>query len=630
MNMSWLPPPSEFSKQIPAVKKASPEEAWALLISLAQHDLNFLETIQLDKVLLEKYGVAPPPTLATPPIRLALLSSSTVDQLLPGIRAAGLRRHLWVSTYVTDYGQSLQELMDPSSRLRQFKPTVVLVAFDALSLFGTQPLSHPSEGASPRLERALDQIQTLWRLSRQKTAVRIIHQTPLPLFQPLMGQNEHRLVDSSAHLLRVFKERLRGMADEQKVDLLDLNYWAGREGLKEWHDPALWHKTKQEVSPAAGPMYGELVGRLLSAQQGRSSKCLVLDLDNTLWGGVIGDDGLEGIQLGQGSALGEAFVAFQRFARDLSSRGVILAVCSKNDEKNALEPFERHPDMVLRKKDIACFMANWNDKASNLKLIAQQLNIGLDSLVFVDDNPFERNQVRAECPMVAVPELPEDPSLFPACIAAAGYFESISLTQDDWARSEQYQKNLEREKAQASFGDLSDYLKSLDMELVWGPFDPLSLPRVTQLINKTNQFNLTTRRYSEEDTSRFASDPDTVTLRCRLTDRFGDNGIIGIIIAVGDKSGDWNIDTWLMSCRVLGRGVEQAMLDLLAQEVSSRGGKRLIGLYIPTAKNGMVKDHYPGLGFEAWGDASQGETRWALCIEAKKTFDYPIKFKRGN
>jgi FkbH-like protein len=377
-------------------------------------------------------------------------------------------------------------------------------------------------------------------------------------------------------------------------------------------------------------MYGELVGRLLSAQQGRSSKCLVLDLDNTLWGGVIGDDGLEGIQLGQGSALGEAFVAFQRFARDLSSRGVILAVCSKNDEKNALEPFERHPDMVLRKKDIACFMANWNDKASNLKLIAQQLNIGLDSLVFVDDNPFERNQVRAECPMVAVPELPEDPSLFPACIAAAGYFESISLTQDDWARSEQYQKNLEREKAQASFGDLSDYLKSLDMELVWGPFDPLSLPRVTQLINKTNQFNLTTRRYSEEDTSRFASDPDTVTLRCRLTDRFGDNGIIGIIIAVGDKSGDWNIDTWLMSCRVLGRGVEQAMLDLLAQEVSSRGGKRLIGLYIPTAKNGMVKDHYPGLGFEAWGDASQGETRWALCIEAKKTFDYPIKFKRGN
>jgi FkbH-like protein len=392
----------------------------------------------------------------------------------------------------------------------------------------------------------------------------------------------------------------------------------------------LWHKAKQEVSPAAGPLYGELVGRLLAAQQGRSFKCLVLDLDNTLWGGVIGDDGLEGIQLGQGSGVGEAFVAFQRYARDLAGRGVILAVCSKNDEATALEPFEKHPEMILKRSDIACFVSNWNDKASNIKHIAQQLNIGLDSLVFVDDNPFERNQVRGELPMVAVPELPEDPSLYSACIASGGYFEAVALTRDDLNRSEQYQKNLEREKAQASFGDLSEYLKSLEMEMIWGPFDPLSLPRVTQLINKTNQFNLTTRRYSEEDTSRFAADPRTVTLRCRLTDRFGDNGIIGIIIAVEEKEGDWDIDTWLMSCRVLGRGVEQAMLKLLIQEVSGRDGKRLLGRYIPTAKNGMVKDHFAGLGFEPLGNSEKGETRWVLSVGQEKRFDVPIKMKKGN
>lgn len=630
MNLHWLPKNPVFAKQLNEIKKAPPENAWALLTAVTQYDLNFLETLQVDKILTEKFGSSPPPGLTTQPISLALLSSSTVEHLLPGLRVGALRRHLWVSTYVTDYGQSLQELMDSSSRLHSFKPSVILVSLDAISLFGTQALGRSAEVPSAKLESALEQVKTLWRLSQEKFGCRVIHQTPLPLFPSLMGHNEHRLPDSPAHLLRAFNERLRGMADGQRVDLLDLDPWVAENSLKEWHDPVLWHKAKQEVSPVAGPLYGDLAGRLLAAQQGRSFKCLVLDLDNTLWGGVIGDDGLAGIHLGQGSGLGEAFVAFQRYARDLADRGIILAVCSKNDEKNALEPFEKHPEMVLKRADIACFTANWNDKASNLKLIAKQLNIGLDSLVFVDDNPFERNQVRGALPMVAVPEMPEDPSLYPACLASGGYFESVALTQDDLARSEQYQKNQEREKAQASFTDMGKYLKSLAMELVWGPFDPMSLPRVTQLINKTNQFNLTTRRYSEEDTARFADDPKAVTLRCRLTDRFGDNGIIGIMIALEQKDGDWAVDTWLMSCRVLGRGVEQAMLDLLAQEVSARGCQRLLGHYIPTAKNGMVKDHYAGLGFEALDDNGAGETRWVLLLESKRKFEYFIKLKKGN
>jgi FkbH-like protein len=630
MNMHWLPKHPEFSNQLNLVKKAPVEESWALLAAIAQHDLNFLETLQVDKLLGEKFGAAPLPALSTKPVRLAVLSSSTVEQLLPGIRVGGLRRNLWVTTYVTDYGQSLQELMDSSSRLHQFKPTAVLIARDAFSFFGTQPLGLTAKVASVKLEQALEQVKTIWRLSREKFGGQVIQQTPLPLYHPLMGHNEQRLPDSPFHLLRVFNAQLRSLADEQKTDILDIENWAATEGLKEWHNPALWHKAKQEVSPAAGPMYGELVGRLLAAQQGRSFKCLVLDLDNTLWGGVIGDDGMEGIQLGQGSGVGESFAAFQRYARDLSRRGILLAACSKNDEKTALEPFEKHPEMILKKSDFACFTANWNDKASNLQEIAKRLNIGLDSLVFVDDSPFERNQVRGALPMVAVPELPEDPALYPACLASAGYFEAVTLTQDDLARKEQYQENLERDKAQASFSDLGEYLKSLDMEMIWGPFDPLSLPRVTQLINKTNQFNLTTRRYSEEDTRRFAADPKAVTLWCRLTDRFGDNGIIGVIIALEERKGDWAIDTWLMSCRVLGRGVEKAMLDLLAREISARGGKKLIGRYIPSEKNGMVKEHFPGLGFTPLEPDARGGTRWVLGVAEAQRLDYPIQLKKGN
>ncbi|HTA76465.1 MAG TPA: HAD-IIIC family phosphatase [bacterium] len=630
MNMPWLTKPVEFSKKLNAIKKAPLEEAWGLLMALSQTDLNFLETIQIDKVLTEKFGGTAPLGLSTQPVRLAILSSSTVDQLLPGLRVGGLRRNLWISTYTTDYGQSLQEMMNPLSGLHQFKPTAVLVAFDAFSLFGVQPLGLTLDSASAKLEGALDQVQTLWRLSREKLGCHIIQQTPLPLYQPLMGHNEQRLPDSPYHLLRVFNAKLRESADEQKVDILDINSWAAMEGLKEWHNPVFCHQAKQEVSPTAGPMYGELVGRLLAAQQGRSFKCLVLDLDQTLWGGVIGDDGLEGIQLGQGSGIGEAFSAFQRFARDLSSRGVILAVCSKNNEAAALEPFDKHPEMILKRDHIAYFAANWNDKASNLKMIAKALNIGLDAMVFVDDNPFERNQVRSALPMVAVPEMPEDAALYPACLVSAGYFEAISLTEDDRARSAQYQANHTRIKEQGAFTDLTEYLKSLDMELVWGHFDGLSLPRVTQLINKSNQFNLTTRRYSEEETKKFATNPKAVTLRCRLIDRFGDNGIIGIMIAVEDKSGDWLIDTWLMSCRVLGRGVEQAMMDLLAQEVSGRDGKRLIGLYCPTAKNEMVKDHYAGLGFEAVDLDALGNSRWALKLESKKKFDYFVRLEKDK
>ncbi len=349
----------------------------------------------------------------------------------------------------------------------------------------------------------------------------------------------------------------------------------------------------------------------------------MLDLDNTLWGGVIGDDGLEGIVLGQGSAEGEAFVAFQAYARELSRRGIILAVCSKNDIANALEPFEKHPDMILRRDDIACFVANWSDKPANLRAIAEALNIGLDAIVFADDNPMERDLVRRELPMVAVPDLGDDPARYPSILAEGGYFDARAITEEDRARAGLYRDNQAREAWKHSATDMDTYLKGLDMRLVWRPFDRVGLPRIVQLINKSNQFNLTSRRYSEPEALAVMDDPTAFGLQVRLLDRFGDNGVIAIVIGRLRDAGDLWIDTWLMSCRVLGRQVEPATLNLIQQQAHAMGARRLVGEYIPTRKNGMVREHYQGLGFTVVGRDADGRTITEMAVDVdnpKRTF----------
>jgi FkbH-like protein len=422
---------------------------------------------------------------------------------------------------------------------------------------------------------------------------------------------------------------LRDMADEAGVDLVALDDRVAIDGLDFWHDPALWHRSKQEVKPNAAPLYGDLVGRLLAARQGLAAKCLVLDLDNTLWGGVIGDDGMTGIVLGQGSPLGEAFVAVQEYARDLSRRGIILAVSSKNDEANALEPFDSHPDMVLRRTDIASFHANWNDKAANIRAIAEDLNIGLDSLVFLDDNPFERTLVRQELPMVAVPEVDEDPATVVRTLMDAGYFEGVAITGDDRSRTAQYQGNKAREMLQSSATDLEGYLRSLDMRLIWSRFDGVGRQRITQLINKSNQFNLTTRRYTEEEVTAVEHDPCAMGLQLRLLDRFGDNGMISVIVGRLQDDGDMLIDTWLMSCRVLGRQVEQGTLNVVAAEAAAMGAKRLIGEYIPTKKNAMVRDHYVKLGFQLEETKDDGRSRASLDLASFTPADTFLVIERA-
>ncbi len=610
--LHWLPIIPDWRARLRALP-ADPASVWDKAVALGTARLNFVLTNGLDETVRR---ILPngPETLATKKVRLAVLGSSTITHLLPGIRTAGLRRGIWIDTYENDYGQYLQELSETDSPLHAFQPTAVLVALDAYHLTAGVTSGMDMATAEAALTEMQDRIRDVWRLARDAFRCPIIQQAALPLHLTILGNNEHRLPGSRAWFVTRLNAAIRTMAEQDGVDILAIDERAVRDGITRWHDTALWHRSKQEVSPTASPMYGDLVGRWLAAKQGRSFKCLVLDLDNTVWGGVIGDDGLEGIALGQGSPLGEAYTAFQEYVRELSRRGVILAVCSKNDEANALEPFEKHPDMVLKRGDIASFVANWSNKADNIRAIAQELNIGLDALCFIDDNPFERNLVRQELPMVAVPEVSDDPTGYPTALSDAGYFEGLAVTEEDRERTSQYQGNKARDALKAAVTDLPSYLRGLEMELVWKRFDRIGLQRIVQLINKSNQFNLTTRRYTDEDIVAVMADPDAFGLQLRLTDRFGDNGIIAIIIGRLQDNKDLQIDTWLMSCRVLGRQVEPTTLNLIAQEAAKLGARRLVGDYIPTKKNAMVKDHYARIGFTVMETDPAGGNRSVLDL----------------
>ena len=618
--LAWLAEAGDFNARLKALPDAP---IWADLVALANLRLDFLRTDRLDAILRRCFPAAPQ-GLATQPVRLAILGSSTTVHLTAPIRVAALRRNIHVVIHEGEYGQYLQELSDVESDVHRFRPDIVLLALDSRHV--TAGLE---DDAGLALVRA--RIARCWRMARETLGATVIQQAILPVLPTLLGGNEHRLPGSPARLIARLNAALRDDADAAGVHLLAVDEAASRDGIMEWHDPVLWHRSKQEISPVAAPLYGDLVGRLIAALQGRAAKCLVLDLDNTLWGGVIGDDGLEGIAIGQGSAAGEAHLAVQAYAQALARRGVILAVCSKNDETNARAAFERHPEMLLRLDDISCFVANWDDKATNLRRIAARLNIGTDSLVFLDDNPFERNLVRAALPEVSVPEVPDDePALMPGVLAAAGYFEAVSITDEDRARTAHYAANTARAALEASTTDMPAYLRSLEMQLVWRRFDRIGLGRISQLINKTNQFNLTTRRMTEEQVLAVMADPSAFGLQLRLLDRLGDNGIIAIVIGRLGASGDCLIDTWLMSCRVLGRGVEAATLALVAEQARGLAAAALLGEYRPTAKNAMVAGHYERLGFTRIAEFEDGGHLARLALAGFTAQDSAITVVQGD
>ena len=571
-----------------------PADLWRSAVALAGHSLDFVQTNAIDAAVQQGFRHAPPIEFAHRSLKLAILGTSTCSHLHAGIRLGGLRRGIWIETLETAYGQIQQELLSDTSDLHTFKPDFVLFAFDAHYL--TRGLLDGNRGHAEVVSDAKDMLRKCWSAARERLKCPVIQQTILPTLPDLAGNNEVRFAGSPSRIVGELNAWLRSAAADGHIDLLAIDTYSASTGVQAWHDPALWCHSKQEVTPKCAPVYGDLVGRLVAARLGRSYKALVLDLDNTLWGGVVGDDGWEGVAIGHGSAVGEAFAGFQRYVRGLSQRGVILAVCSKNDPDVARTPFERRADMVLRMTDFAAFSASWDDKASGLRRIASELNIGTDSIVFADDSPFERELIRRELREIAVPELGDDPSNYPQLLSDAGYFETVNVTTEDRQRAQLYRAERQRESMRTSATDLPSYLRSLEMVLSWKRFDQGDLKRIVQLINKTNQFNLRTRRYSEEQVASIMEDPGWVGLHFRLVDRLSDNGIVGIII--GElKADNLFIDTWLMSCRVLGRQVEQAMLNVVVGEAASLGARRLLGEYLPTQKNGMVRDFYRRLGF---------------------------------
>jgi FkbH-like protein len=438
----------------------------------------------------------------------------------------------------------------------------------------------------------------------------------LNLEEPLFGNFDRLVAASPWQVTQRLNDLLATAARTDRVALLDVARASSRDGIDQWFDAARMLQAKQEIAPQIAPLYGDLVARIVCAQRGMSKKCLVLDLDNTLWGGVLGDDGLQGIVLGQGSAAGEAFLGVQRYAKQLQSRGVILAVCSKNDPAIAEEAFRVHPEMHLKRSDIAAFVANWDDKARNLLAIAEQLNIGIDSLVFLDDNPAERARIRQALPAVAVPELPADVSGYVRRLADAGYFEATAFTSDDAQRAEQYAQNAERDALRGSSQNLDEFLAGLQMTLEYGPFTPADMTRVVQLINKTNQFNPTTKRYSQEQVEARRTAPGTLTLQFRLRDRFGDNGLVSVMLLVPQSDGVLEIDTWVMSCRVFGRQLEHEAMNIAVESAQRAGARELVASYAPTSKNGVVRDLYPKLGFRPVATAAEtaGASRWSLTL----------------
>lgn len=612
----WLPEPTDFRARLKAAAAAGDaRERLEKLAALAGHRLGFVETIQLDRVLGE---VARVPVDGFIRIRLALLSACTVDHLAPAIRAAGLRHRLLFDVHVGAYGQYRQEILDAASPLDRFRPETVALALTARDLVARVPLAASGEEVDAAIARSVAELRQLWNVARRRFRATVVQQTFLDTAEPLFGSHDRLVPAAPSRLIGRLNDQLARAAAEEGVLLLDVAAQSARDGIDAWFDVTRWLQGKLEIAPNAAPRYGELLARLIAAARGRSRKCLVLDLDNTLWGGVIGDVGVNGIVLGEGSALGEAYLAVQRYARQLKERGVILAVCSKNDPAIAEAAFREHPEMVLKRSDFAAFVANWGDKAENLRAIAERLNIGLDSLVFADDNPVERARIRASLPSVAVPELPNDPALYVRALADAGYFEAVSFTAEDRSRAASYAANAEREALKNVAQSMDDFLRGLQMTVEYGPARPVDLPRVTQLLNKTNQFNATTRRYAAEEVSELATSTDACVLRFRLLDRFGDNGLVSVMILrrASDEADALEIDNWVMSCRVFGRQLEFEAMTIAVEAARATGARALLARYVPTDSNRVISGLFESLGFSrlpAPADAADA-SRWRLAL----------------
>ncbi len=583
----------------------------------------YLRTEEMDYLRLMTLGRKAPQNEGQA-VRVAILGYCTTSYYATVLRGVGEATTFPILSWEAEYNTVEQTLLDQKSGLYAFQPNhvVLVTAVQAFrdSLLALS-LEQRAEAAALEAGRLSAQVR---RAAEIPGVTVVVHELVVPA-ERAWGNLTNRIDGSLPNAVRSINDRLRQVAREvANVFTIDCDHIASWIGKKSWFDERLWDYSKSFCSPDLLPMVASQAVDIFRAVKGKNFKCVALDLDYTLWGGVIGDDGLEGIRLGE-LGDGEAYVRFQRWLKELSGRGILLAVCSKNDDAKAREPFQKHRDMVLREADLACFIANWHNKADNLRLLAKRLNIGLDAIVFLDDSPFERNLVRELVPEVCTPEMPEDPSEFIPYLDSMNLFEALQFSSEDRQRAEFYRVNVLREEAQEQFTDVNEYLSTLKMAAEFERIDDAHLPRVAQLVQRTNQFNLTTIRHSAAELKQFAEDADYFAFYITLEDRFGDNGLISAVI--GRRwEGMLEIVSWLMSCRVISRRLEEFVLDRLVEVARSAGLKRLYGRYVPTKKNAIVASHYEDLGFQA--DVHGGG--WIMEVTGYVPSDAPITWKRKS
>ena len=612
--LKWLEPaPPNFRELFQLALKEGTHSA-KLLRQLAQFSLDEPQLHQLGRAFMKtrSLGVS---WEGLNIFKLAILSNCTTGHLITPLIATALRYGVNLEVLCFSYSEAYTVAIGGDQRLIDFAPNAVLIAIDHHGLPLREILGY-SNDEQQTINDCTCYLQAIVDGIHNRISTVCLMQSIAYPISCSFGHADKKISGSIRRVLDAVNQFITGAADI----VLDIASLAGMVGTSHWFDSKLFHNSKIPFSLPFVPLYADHVCRVIGAMSGKSRRVLVLDLDNTLWGGIVGDDGVEGITIGNGSALGESFIYFQNKVLSLRKRGVLLAVSSKNDDLQARRPFQEIQDMVLKEHHFSAFHANWNDKASNILAISQQLSLGLDTFVFIDDNPLERDLVRKFLPEVAVPELPLDPAFYTLVLDAAGYFEAVSFSDEDTRRADLYQTRGVITHLAAN--DLDTYLSSLEMKLEIETVNIKNRTRVVQLINKSNQFNLTTRRYTDFQIQDIELNSNFLKLAYRLVDKQNDHGIISVLLC--EKSDViLDIALWVMSCRVIGRGVESAVLIFLIKKARQLGCSFIRGLYIPTARNKLVENHYAKMGFTQDLKSNQQGTVWLLdldnaCIDVKK------------
>ena len=546
------------------------------------------------------------------PKKIAVLGGSTTHDIIKILELFLLDQGIEPSFYESEYAQYWQDAMFDNQELVEFAPDLIYIHTSNRNITAYPAMQDSREAVEELLNTQYQHFEVMWEKLKETYHCPIIQNNFEFPFYRLLGNQEavdfHGKINFLTELNRKFYEYAQ---DHENFYINDIQYLSACYGLDAWSDPFFWHMYKYALCVPAIPTLAFNLSNIIKSIYGKNKKALVLDLDNTLWGGIVGDEGVENLEIGQETSMGQAFTEFQQYVKDQKEIGIMLNVDSKNEEENALAGLN-HPDGVLRPEDFILIKANWDPKSKNITEIAQELNILPESLVFVDDNPAEREIVRAQVPGVSVPEI-DKPEHYIQVLDRSGFFEVTKLSEDDRKRNEMYKANQERKQQEASFGNYEEYLHSLDMVGTIRAFEPLYMARIAQLTNKSNQFNLTTKRFTQSEIEQTADDANYITLYGKLEDKFGDNGVVSVVI--GRIEGDLlHMELWLMSCRVLKRDMEFAMMDEVVEKCRERGIHTIRGYYYPTAKNAMVKNFYELQGFTKISEDEAGNAVWEYRI----------------